>query len=381
MLFSKTPVARISHGVSCFRVSGVRQASKRSGIPPGQERVAFSLLVKPDRPVHDFRPNGKLAWIGKRMLDAGTRISGEQLSHGESPAGLSVGVIDLAREPGAFSRVVLPPYPVIGIGEADHPLAAAIDTIVDSPELAAVLIRGAQSQPLAAMTVTQLLRMLPELDGEDALTAESLAYAVLQGSEAHRAWLAGRRSEQAEGAGGVVRLERDDGVLTVTLDRPQAGNAIDRSMRDGLYEAFALANADDTITRILLRAEGKAFSLGAELAEFGTTTDPATAHAIRCRTLPARQAIRCADRLEVEIDGACVGAGLELAAFARRITATRRSWFQLPELAMGILPGAGGCVSLSRRIGRQRTLQMILSGRRLPAREALEWGLVDTLVD
>ena len=79
--------------------------------------------------------------------------------------------------------------------------------------------------------------------------------------------------------------------------------------------------------------------------------------------------------------GACVGAGVEMAGFARRITATKAAWFQLPELAMGLLPGAGGCVSLVRRIGRQRTAWMILSGKRISARQALDWGLVDSLVD
>ena len=152
-------------------------------------------------------------------------------------------------------------------------------------------------------------------------------------------------------------------------------------MRDELREAFGLAGFDRTIRRIVLRGEGKAFSLGADLSEFGTTTDPAQAHHIRSLTLPAREAVRCAERFEAQIDGACIGAGLELAAFASRIVATPRSWFQLPELAMGILPGAGGCVSLSRRIGRQRTLLLILSGRRLPAGEAFDWGLVDALVD
>jgi enoyl-CoA hydratase/carnithine racemase len=130
-----------------------------------------------------------------------------------------------------------------------------------------------------------------------------------------------------------------------------------------------------------LRATGKAFSLGAELSEFGTTTDPATAHAIRMRTLPALQAMLCADRFEADVGGACVGAGLELAAWARRITATPSAWFQLPELEMGIIPGAGGCVSLTRRIGRQRTALLALSGKRLSARAALAWGLVDALVD
>ncbi len=315
------------------------------------------------------------------MFEADAMISGEQLACGDSPSGVGIAFVDLVSEPHHPSDLILPPYPVIGIGDRNHPLAAKLDTILQPPYAAKTLAAAVKCQPLAAMVATQLLRMLPHLGDDDALTAESLAYAALQGSEAHRAWIAGRPAVQGEAEAGTVGLAREDDVLTVSLNRPKAGNAIDRPMRDALHEAFALANADEMIRRIVLRAEGKTFSLGAELSEFGTTTDPAMAHAIRCRTLPAREAIRCAARLEVEIDGACVGAGLELAAFGRLVRATRRSWFQLPELAMGILPGAGGCVSLSRRIGRQRTLLMILSGKRLSARQALDWGLIDVIVD
>lgn len=292
----------------------------------------------------------------------------------------SLAFVDLRQEENDVPDLVLPPCPVIGIGPRDHPLAHRMDTIVEAGFEAAALADAIERQPLAAAAVTQLLRLLPSLSLEAGLTAESMAYAMLQGSAAHKAWIAAQplREAMAEGRVGLSRLGDD---LIVVLDRPDAGNAIDRPMRDGLHDAFALANTDRTIAHIVLRAEGKAFSLGAELSEFGTTNDPATAHRIRCLTLPAREAVRCASRLEARIDGACVGAGLELAAYAREITATRRSWFQLPELAMGILPGAGGCVSLTRRIGRQRTLLMILSGRRISARRALEWGLIDALVD
>jgi enoyl-CoA hydratase/carnithine racemase len=72
---------------------------------------------------------------------------------------------------------------------------------------------------------------------------------------------------------------------------------------------------------------------------------------------------------------------LELAAFAHRFTAAPNAWFQLPELSMGILPGAGGCVSLTHRIGRQRTALMILSGKRISVKQALAWGLVDAIVN
>jgi enoyl-CoA hydratase/carnithine racemase len=167
--------------------------------------------------------------------------------------------------------------------------------------------------------------------------------------------------------------------LVLTLDSPETGNAIDRTLRDELYEGLSLAALDREIATIELRARGKAFSLGAALGEFGTTIDPATAHAIRARTLPAHAAARCAERLEVYVQGACVGSGLELAAWARRIVATPTAWFQLPELAMGIIPGAGGCVALNRRIGRQRTALLVLSGQRLSARQALGWGLVDEI--
>lgn len=289
--------------------------------------------------------------------------------------------VDLGSETDDVSGVRLPPVPVIGIGSRDHALAARLDTLIEPRFDAGAIARSIAAQPLAARIVTQLLRLVPHLPDEDALAAESLAYAALQGSDAHRLWVSRRLRAEVVPREGGVQLSRDDDVLTITLDRAEAGNAIDRTMRDALHEAFALANADSTIAKVVLRAVGKAFSLGAELSEFGTTTDPAMAHAIRSMTLPAREAVHCRNRMEVLIDGACVGAGLELAAFAARIVATRRSWFQLPELAMGILPGAGGCVSLSRRIGRQRTLLMVLSGRRLSAREALDWGLVDALVD
>lgn len=281
--------------------------------------------------------------------------------------------------------LVLPACPVIGIGDAAHPLASALDAVIEPPVEIARIVAQVTANPLAAATVVQLLRLLPALPWQQGLVAESMAYAMLQGSEEHHRWLAARtvNAEQAaeQVAQGQVIADRQQTHLAVTLHRPWAGNAIDRIMRDGLYEALALAALDPEIECVTLAAHGRAFSLGAEIAEFGTTIDPATAHAIRTQTLPAHAAMRCADKLDAHVQGGCVGAGLEIAAWARRITATSNAWFQLPELAMGILPGAGGCVSLTRRIGRQRTALMILSGKRISARTALVWRLVDRIVD
>ena len=307
-------------------------------------------------------------------------IAAAQLWAGEVPWDGPLAFIDLDAAVEVPDAVALPPCPVIGIGDPAHPLAGTLDAVVEPPVDAAVLARQVLAAPRAAAVTAQLLRILPSLPAEHALTAESLAYAVLQGSEEHSRWRAARAPVPVARAGRLAVM-RDGVTLVLTLDRPEAGNAIDRALRDQLHNALTLAALDGEIERIVLRANGKAFSLGADLGEFGTTLDPAIAHAIRARTSPALPASGCADRLEAHVQGGCVGAGLELAAWAHRITASPNAWFQLPELAMGILPGAGGCVSLSRRIGRQRTALMVLSAKRLSARQALGWGLVDAIVD
>jgi enoyl-CoA hydratase/carnithine racemase len=290
--------------------------------------------------------------------------------------------VDLAKTvevPGTFT---LPPCPVIGLGDGAHPLAAQLDAVIEPPFTAAGLASQVLAMPQAAAVIVQLLRLLPALSPQHGLTAESLAYGLLQGSAEHCAWLAAQvQGGQAGRSPGAVAVERAGERLTVTLDHPASGNAIDRAMRDALHDAFLLAALDPEIATIALCGAGRSFSLGAERSEFGTTRDPATAHDIRARTLPARALARCADKLEVHVQGGCVGAGLEIAAWARRITAAPDAWFQLPELAMGILPGAGGCVSLTRRVGRQRTALLILSGKRVSARQALRWGLVDAIMD
>lgn len=277
---------------------------------------------------------------------------------------------------------IAPACPLVAVGTALGQAAKLADLVVPDAKAAEQVLGAIACNPRTAAVIVDLLRVLPALPLEQGLVAESFAYGLLQGSGEHAGWLAAQselaRSSEPEG---TVRLERNGDELAIRMDRPWADNAIDRRMRDGLADAFELASLDPTITRAVLTGEGRSFSLGADLVEFGTTRDPAEAHHIRRRSLPAIWAARCADKLEARVQGACVGAGLELAAFARRVVAGPRAWFQLPEMAMGLLPGAGGCVSLTHRIGRQRTAELILTGKRLSARTALEWGLVDALVD
>lgn len=290
-----------------------------------------------------------------------------------------LGFLDLAACSPDTRIESLPPFPVIGLGDSTHPIAKTLDAVVEPPVSVEALIRQISLAPHTAAIAMQLLRSLQKLPPERALPLESFCYGLLQGSAEHIAWLASRESTALPGPSGQIVVERRDSELLITLDRPLARNAIDRAMRDQLFDAFTLAALDSEVSVVKLRAVGPCFCMGADLGEFGTTRDPATAHLIRSRTLPAQVLAARAEILNVHVQGACVGAGLEMAAFAQRLTATADAWFQLPELPMGVIPGAGGCVSVPRRIGKQRAALMILSGRRINARTALRWGLIDAI--
>jgi enoyl-CoA hydratase/carnithine racemase len=150
-------------------------------------------------------------------------------------------------------------------------------------------------------------------------------------------------------------------------------------MRDALAEAFHLALLDDSIERVVLDGDGPSFCSGGDLDTFGTFPDIGTAHLTRLTRSPARLLAALADRTEVHLHGACLGAGIELAAFAHRVIADPGTRCGLPEVPLGLVPGAGGTVSLPRRIGPQRTVLLGLTGRPVDAETALRWGLVDAV--
>lgn len=234
-------------------------------------------------------------------------------------------------------------------------------------------------QPLAASTLAQLLRLRPRLGLADAVVAESMAYSLLQAGPEHARWLAGRPLPRPVARGGEVRVERRGATLHLTFGRPERRNAYNAAARDGLVEALQLASSDPTITAIHLAGEGPSFSSGGDLSEFGTRPDPATAHAIRTSRNAGLWLASLADRTTVRVHGPCFGAGVELPAFARRVVADPGTTFTLPEVAMGLVPGAGGTASIPVRIGSPRTAWLGLSGQPVDAATALAWGLVDEL--
>lgn len=281
------------------------------------------------------------------------------------------------------------PCPLIGVTSnidahsSDFP---DIDVFVDTMSDLNRVSDAISKTPIAATTMVQTLRATELLSLEDALTVESMAYATLQKGKEFFQWLAEQGPMSAkephpdERPTPPVQIDRQNGQLTVVLNRPGHRNAINTEMRDALVEAFDLAFDDRSIVNVDVSGQGKCFSIGGDLSEFGSVDDPATAHAIRSVRLPARALIRCCHRARFHLHGACIGAGIELAAFAANITATANTYVQLPELKFGLIPGAGGCVSLPRRIGRQRTAYLVLTGKRLRANDALEWGLIDEII-
>ena len=176
----------------------------------------------------------------------------------------------------------------------------------------------------------------------------------------------------------TVRVERRVDELEVTLERPEARNALDAHMRDQLWDAFTMAAADPGLT-LRWRGAGPSFCAGGDLDEFGSRSDPARAHLIRLTRSLGRVLHELADRTTVELHGACVGSGIELPAFAGRVLAAPDTAISLPELSLGLIPGAGGTVSLPRRIGRHRTAWLALTGATIDAATARRWGLVDEL--
>jgi enoyl-CoA hydratase/carnithine racemase len=232
--------------------------------------------------------------------------------------------------------------------------------------------------PRAALALTGLLRITERLPVVQGLLAESAVYSMLLAGPEFARWRARRPVRPLPlYERSPVGLRREGNVLHVTLDRPQRRNAFDRQMRDGLVDALDLVLVDPSIARVQLTGAGPAFCSGGDLDEFGTATDVTVAHLIRLERSVAARIARCRDRVSVHLHGACVGAGVELPAFAGAVSAEPDTMMSLPELRMGLVPGAGGTVGITRRIGRWRTAYLALRGEPLDAATACDWGLVD----
>jgi len=239
-----------------------------------------------------------------------------------------------------------------------------------------------QSSPLASVALVQLLRLGKTLSLRDAIVAESFVYSMLQAGPKFHEWLRSRHtSPKKYPEPDPVLVSRQGEHLEIELNRPRVRNALNAAMRDALITALQIVLVDDSVRSARISGSGPAFCSGGDLNEFGLAQDPATAHSVRVARSVGALLSQCADRVDMDVHGACVGAGIEIAAFSNRITATSNAVFSLPEIGFGLIPGAGGTASLPRRIGRHRTAYMAITGTRISALTALEWGLVDEVRD
>ncbi|MCW2553077.1 MAG: enoyl-CoA hydratase/carnithine racemase, partial [Mycobacterium sp.] len=225
-----------------------------------------------------------------------------------------------------------------------------------------------QRWPIAAAVCDDVLRAFhPAASTYQGVITESLAYSTLQAGPEFDRWLADRGPATVPELADPVVAERDGDTLRVRFNRPQRHNAFSTDARAALLEALEVARLDQAVTEVVLAGNGPSFCSGGDLAEFGSFTDPASAHLARTRHSPALVLDEITARLgtscRAEVHGRVLGSGLEMAAFCGHVTARPDSVLGLPELALGLLPGAGGTVSITRRIGRWRTAYLVLSGR------------------
>jgi 3-hydroxyacyl-CoA dehydrogenase len=170
----------------------------------------------------------------------------------------------------------------------------------------------------------------------------------------------------------ITDLTRSGEIAAVTLDSPPV-NALSEAMREGLIAALAAASADNQAKAILLICAGRTFIAGADISEFGRAMTGATFKDLQ----DAMDAVR--KPLIAAIHGTALGGGLEVALCAHYRIATASAKLGLPEVSLGLVPGAGGTQRLPRLVGVEKALNMITSGQPIGAQEAFDLGLIDAI--
>jgi len=172
----------------------------------------------------------------------------------------------------------------------------------------------------------------------------------------------------------LVSLRTDGDVAVITIDNPPV-NAMKHEVRVGLLDRVSRAAGDPNISAVVIACAGRTFVAGADITEFGKPPRQPTAIAV----IEAIEA--CPKPVLAALHGTSLGGGLELALGCHFRVAAPGTRLGLPEIKLGIIPGAGGTQRLPRLVGMEEAMAMILSGEPIPAREALDAGLVDEIIE
>lgn len=179
----------------------------------------------------------------------------------------------------------------------------------------------------------------------------------------------------------TVVYQKLDTIAFVTLNRPQVLNVYNIQMRDELLQVLSAIKDDPEVMVAVFKGAGeKAFCAGADLSEFLTAPSPTIARQVRWERDVWGLFLSLPQPLIAALHGYVLGSGMEMALCCDIRIAAEDTQFGLPELGLGIIPAAGATQTLSRTIGRARAFEMMLTGDRISAEEALAIGLVNQVV-
>ena len=176
----------------------------------------------------------------------------------------------------------------------------------------------------------------------------------------------------------LVLVERDGPVAVVLLNRPEALNALSDELMDELVATLSELDRDEAVRCIVLGGSERAFAAGADIGELASSSAIDLYYQRRVERWDAIRSLWTP--LVAAVSGFCLGGGCELAMSCDLIVASETAQFGQPETSLGIIPGAGGTQRLTRTVGKALAMDVILSGRRLTAQEALAAGLVSRVV-
>jgi enoyl-CoA hydratase/carnithine racemase len=171
-----------------------------------------------------------------------------------------------------------------------------------------------------------------------------------------------------------------DGIATLELNRPEARNALSIPLREQLAAAIGAAETNADVRVVLIVGQEEQFAAGADIKLMSEVDLVGAMDMARGRSI-FQTVAECTKPVVVGVSGFALGAGFELALAADIIVAAESAQFGLPEVTLGIIPGGGGTQRLARIVGKQKAMELVLTGRRIDARTAESMGIVNVVAD
>lgn len=175
-----------------------------------------------------------------------------------------------------------------------------------------------------------------------------------------------------------ILVEKEGHIATITLNRPKALNALNSALMNELADALEAFDADDEVRCVVLTGNERAFAAGGDIKQMSGST--AADMVKRESPSPWKRVAKTRKPIVAAVGGYALGGGCELALACDMIVASETAEFGQPEINLGIIPGAGGTQRLTRAVGKAKAMELILTGRRVEAREAFEMGMVTKVV-